>query len=105
MPSDREANLSAGASASQGWRPRASASDSEIDHQLAGERLEARAQVGEIDRRRVQLEPDREHLIAGHRGAPDLGLELLDVGAAVDQDLRDVAHDPRAIVAGDLELD
>ena len=76
----------------------------DVDHQVVGDAFERGAELGDGERlRRVQERAGAEQLAAAHRGFFDLGLELVDVHAALRERARDVAHDARAIVADHLE--
>ena len=48
---------------------------------------------------------DLEQRVGGHRGADDLGMQLLDADAAPGEATGQIAHDARTIVPGELEPD
>jgi hypothetical protein len=63
----------------------------EIDHQLPGQTFQAGAQIAERDAERdEQARTGGEQRLRRHRRAKDIGLELLDVHAALGEDARNV---------------
>src|SRR6185369_13017598 len=97
-----------GARRALGRRPRRRAAivDRDVDQHFLRERAERLLQLVVAQRVRYEhVRRDAEGSPAGGIGGPEIGLDVLDAGAALRQDVAELADDADPVVARELERD